>query len=450
MRLGRLFIHVVGILSVVWGGAILSQAADSADDFALIDFAGMESLWRQATNDQALDTRQWQFLQAESLTAPGPTRGDSPSYVLASYPLPPAERAHIIKRHALLEIFRNRASDYGRQSSRKGDATVFQERGQKIRQWQAQAQVELALLKLALAFDAREWSAKCGFLRQVRDYARLVSVEEAEASLQPSWHPLYATLKAMDQRFSLAEKPPGDGRVSPLAACDLPPPPSKEAHEERAQRVVDDYISEVFTKVMTDTKDSLRGPQQAYTDIENRALTSVPTKGILELRRTVENTLSNLQLVKGDMLMLMRVPDTQATAQKPLVTQVDEIDLAKLFDPGQTDEATLKQLEDPTSNFKAYLAEVFGELEKLQAIPDTNVQQHCRGLKAASADWQPERQDPGDTLESGLKSCLRLAVQAFATQQAKSLSAEERHKRALLSEVIKVSEFLTQPYMHEK
>src|SRR5262249_37658746 len=152
------------------------------------------------------------------------------------------ERAHIIKRHAYLALFLNRAGAYGINPSGNGDASVLKERGQKISQWKAQAQIELALLKLALAFDAREWSAKCGFLRQVQPYTKILgpnilSVEEAETSLDPSWRPLYASLKAMDQRFSLAGQAPGDDPVSPLAACQLPPPPSKRAQEQQAEAV---------------------------------------------------------------------------------------------------------------------------------------------------------------------------------------------------------------------
>ncbi|HYX32249.1 MAG TPA: hypothetical protein VE954_03995 [Oligoflexus sp.] len=443
-----------------------------------IVFAGVESLWQQATEGHALSTAEWGFLKdantsivtevqpiptppsrpkkdedeederaeekfVRSTPASGPVTAapkQEPTFALQTVRLAAADRGPAVTRRALLEIFLRGAEAY-----ELGKASATAEQLQSVRAWKTAAKIELSLINLALTFDADHWADKCRFLVQAQSYLPIASLNADEFPVDAGWTSLRSQLQSATKNIASPE-----ALQAVQTLCVQGAPSGKSEQEEKARLVASNYLYERVTETIKATERSLEGPKARFTEKEREALVSVPTPEILELRRDVENTLANLKLAKDDMMYLKRVPDEKSGATRPLLNQFpSDNEIKSLFAPQNEDDSVLSKMDKPLNGFQNHIDNILVIIESLQEINDAPVRNACRSLKASFNAWvvKDNRQKwslSGPTLperfNENFENCLGKVKKLYEEELKKPVPIDPRDR--LTQDVLDASQYL--------
>ncbi len=444
---------------------ILSSRAFGASKYGLVAFTEVEAKWQQAQGSGSLNTSGWKFLEGAPIAvepppsdddddvvagpkpkpAPVPGRENQTNKVFKTFKLASQERAGLVQRMAYLELFLRAADGYSLAKDPEVENTAASElsgRSAAVLGWRTRAQIELALIKLALGFDAPAWSDKCGNFNQASGYATILKIDGT--SVPAEARTLFTSLGNFDRQFALRSDTQAASGFSLAKLCQLPPPSSKTQQESDARKVVNRYIQSELLTIVHDTRTLLKGPAEAYQSVSNAAIADVPTNDILELRRRIENTLSKLKLVSDDMLQLYSSPNTGASPVEALTEQLKKADLKQLFQKTQAAANLTQSLAVPLAEYQEKLGKFFTDVERLGQI-SPQVKKECDGLRVIFDKWNIATQAQPEALNTRLSSCLDEASQAYANKTSQGMSEEEAQKRDLLNEVSKLSCKLTNP-----
>jgi|GEM_PF-7024962 len=466
------------VLGLLCSTFALNSFAQSGASSSLMSFDGIKKLWEQASPaGEGLDISGWTFLEGSDFSVivapaedededisfiskppkpkivPGAPSGQpalgaedpsssqddakpkpQQSRVLNTSRLGSSKRAALIERLALMKIFLNRAESM---TSFSSGSEV-----QNLNRWKTSAQIELSLMHMALAFDATQWTDKCRFLREANQYSVIAS--NTTISLDERWSQLRGKLSFATTRYGFATKtsPVKDSIAAAMGLCSSAPPLSKAEQEARARAYVNQFLRTQVKTMIANTQTAIQGPKEAYKKLQDLALADVRTDDILTFRRDFDNAISNLKLVEQDMMYLYKVPKASGSDQLSLIDQLKEADLKKLFNPKETDQATLGKLTAPINQVRASISSMLAEIEMIPQLDNAKLKMHCSGLKDAFEAWNLIEKMP-PKLTDGLEMCLETASKAFEAAKRIALDPNESKDRATLREIEKLSEFVT-------